>query len=134
MPHSSTSKPSSNSRSRSSAPAQSTSSTSHSSSSRSNPTPAAFNKDLSKVLGPDGKLLPEEKARRERLGLCSYCGEDHDLDRCPIKPAGPTSKEDPSSSRPTTPSKPTGSSSGSPQAAQVVDPIAEESDAADSDL
>jgi len=27
-------------------------------------------KDLSAVLGPDGKLLPEEKEHRKKLGLC----------------------------------------------------------------
>jgi len=37
-------------------------------------------KDLSAVLGPDGKLLPEEKERRKKLGLCLRHGVKDD---CP---------------------------------------------------
>lgn len=42
--------------------------------------------DLSKVLGEDGKLLPEEKERRKKNGLCIICGsKDHMADRCPSR-------------------------------------------------
>ena len=42
------------------------------------------NPDLSNVLGPDGKLLPEEKARRKQNDLCLICGaEGHFSDKCP---------------------------------------------------
>jgi hypothetical protein len=44
-------------------------------------------KDFSNILGPDGKLLPEEKARRKKLGSCVYCAQKHSTDQCPIKPA-----------------------------------------------
>ena len=40
-------------------------------------------KDLTKILGDDGKLLPAEIERRNRLGLCSYCGDKHARDDCP---------------------------------------------------
>lgn len=40
--------------------------------------------DLSKILGPDGKLLPEEKERRKQNDLCMVCGEKgHYSDKCP---------------------------------------------------
>jgi len=39
--------------------------------------------DLSKVLGPDGKLLPEEKERRKQNDLCMVCGDKgHFADKC----------------------------------------------------
>lgn len=85
-------------------------------------------KDLSKVLGPDGKLLPEEKARREKLGLCFYCAEKHATDQCPKKAA----KKDTTTSQPSTTPKTTTSttSSSKPKGriAQVVTPVAEESE------
>ena len=40
--------------------------------------------DLSKVLGPDRKLLPEEKERRKKNDLCLVCGgKGHFSDKCP---------------------------------------------------
>jgi len=55
--------------------------------------------DLSKVLGPDGKLLPEEKDRRKRLNLCIICAaKDHMSDKCPArkeKAQGRTARLDP---------------------------------------
>jgi len=40
--------------------------------------------DLSKVLGPDGKLLPEEKERWKQNDLCMVCGDKgHFADKCP---------------------------------------------------
>jgi hypothetical protein len=121
-------KPTSTSQSHSSAPAPSTSSSTH-----SKPTPAADTKDLSSILGPNSKLLPEEKARHEKLGLCTYCGKDHSTDQCPTKPAG-------SSDKLATPSKSTSSSSNGSKpkgrVAQVVDPVADSDtgDAADMDF
>jgi hypothetical protein len=120
----------SNTQSRSSAPAQSSSS----SSSCTTPTPAANTKDLSKILGPDGKLLPEEKAHCEKLGLCTYCAEKHAMENCPSKPASSMPKES-SANKSASPSKSTSSLSNSSkpkgQVAQVVDPITEESDTGD---
>ena len=86
-------------------------------------------KDLSKILGPDGKLLPEEKARCERLGLCSYCGKDHPPP-CNLRPK---SKEASSSDKLSSSSsnKSSSNSSGSKpkgRVAQVVDSVPEESD------
>lgn len=44
--------------------------------------------DLSNVLGPDGKLLPEEKERRKKNDLCLVCGsEGHFSDKCPHRKA-----------------------------------------------
>jgi hypothetical protein len=66
---------SSRSASRSSTPAASGSSTSKS-----------RKPDLSKVLGPDGNLLPEEKERRKKQGLCIICAsKDHLADQCPAR-------------------------------------------------
>src|SRR5258706_901123 len=40
--------------------------------------------DLSKILGPDGKLLPEEKERRRKNDLCMICGsKNHFAKKCP---------------------------------------------------
>jgi len=125
------SKSTSQSQSRSSASAQSTSS----SNSRSTQTPTAKTKDLSKILGPDGKLLPEEKARREKLGLCTYCAEKHATDICPSKPASSTPKEGTSSDKPSTPSKSTSNSSNGSKpkgrVVQVTNPIASDSNTGD---
>jgi hypothetical protein len=124
------SKSTSNTQSRSSAPAQSSSS----SSSRTALTPTANTKDLSKILGPDGKLLPEEKAHHEKLGLCTYCAEKHTTENCPSKPASSMLKES-SANKSASPSKSTSnlSSSSKPkgQVVQVIDPVAEESDTRD---
>ena len=72
------------------------SSHSHTTRSRSNSratTPAASSStsaskpkktDLTKILGPDGKLLPEERERRRKNNLCMICGSDkHFVDKCP---------------------------------------------------
>ena len=70
------------------------SSTSHSKTASRSSTPAATpaassspNKpDLTKVLGPDGKLLPEEKERRKKNDLCLVCGaKGHFSDKCPLR-------------------------------------------------
>jgi hypothetical protein len=37
-------------------------------------------------LDSKGKVTEEEKARRARLGLCSYCGGKHTIDDCTVKP------------------------------------------------
>ena len=63
---------------------------SHQKSSSRGSTPAASGSskkpDLSKILGPDGKLLPEEKECRKRNNLCIICGsKDHMADRCPSR-------------------------------------------------
>ncbi|KNZ46587.1 uncharacterized protein VP01_7145g1, partial [Puccinia sorghi] len=59
---------------------------------KSDPTPSTLkNKDGSKsrkptkialVLNKEGQLNSEEQARREREGLCLYCGGKHELDSC----------------------------------------------------
>ena len=42
--------------------------------------------DLSKVLGPDGKLLPAEKERRKKNNLCLICAaKDHHAEQCPSR-------------------------------------------------
>lgn len=42
--------------------------------------------DLSNVLGPDGRLLPEEKERRKKNNLCLICAlKDHFSDKCPSR-------------------------------------------------
>ena len=86
---------------------------------------------LSSILGPDGKLLPEEKAHHERLGLCSYCSKDH-LPPCNLKPKpkeGSSSDNPPTS--PLLSSKSNSNSfSSKPKghAAHVIDSVSEESD------
>jgi hypothetical protein len=46
--------------------------------------PASKKTDLTKILGPDGKLLPEERERRRKNNLCMICGSDkHFVDKCP---------------------------------------------------
>ena len=71
----SSSKSSASKSSRSSTPSSSTASSS-----------APKTSDLSKVLGPDGKLLPEEKERRRKNNLCLMCGsKDHFVDKCPTR-------------------------------------------------
>ena len=109
-------------------------STSSSQSKSSSSTPTTLKstsgaKDLSKILGPDGKLLPEEKARRERLGLCSYCSKDHPAP-CNLrpKPKEASSSDESSSS---SSNKLNSNSSGSKpkgRVAQVVDLVPKESD------
>ena len=86
-------------------------------------------KDLSKILGPDGKLLPKEKARCKRLGLCSYCSKDHPPP-CDLRPK---SKEASSSDKLSSSSsnKLNSNSSGSKpkgRVAQVIDSVPKESD------
>jgi len=40
---------------------------------------------LSKVLGPNGKLLPKEKEHCKKHGLCIICAlKDHMADKCPL--------------------------------------------------
>ena len=47
-------------------------------------TPKPKNQDIAKFLGPDGKLLPEEKERRKQNDLCIICGgSGHFSDKCP---------------------------------------------------
>ena len=42
--------------------------------------------DLSKILGPDGKLLPAEKDRRRKNNLCLICAaKDHHAEQCPSR-------------------------------------------------
>ena len=44
--------------------------------------------NLTNVLGPDGKLLPEEKERRKKNNLCLICAsKDHYSDKCPSRKA-----------------------------------------------
>ncbi|KAG9061480.1 hypothetical protein KI688_010541 [Linnemannia hyalina] len=43
-----------------------------------------------------GPLPPSERLRRQKEGLCTYCGSaDHWLDDCPKKPAKPSFKNAP---------------------------------------
>ena len=104
----------------------STSSRSNSSTPKSSTT-MPKSKDLTSILGMDGKLLPEEKACRKRLGLCSYCGGNHE--QCDCKLPGSSSKESTSSNKSSTLSKSTSNTaSGSTpkgHVAQVVDPAAD---------
>jgi hypothetical protein len=78
----------------SSSSGSSRSKSSHSKSASRSSTPAASGSsssaskkpDLSKVLGPDRKLLPEEKERRKKQGLCIICAsKDHMAERCPSR-------------------------------------------------
>ena len=58
--------------------------TTPSASSSSAPAPKPKKTDLTKILGPDGKLLPEERERRRKNNLCMICGSDkHFADKCP---------------------------------------------------
>ena len=44
--------------------------------------------DLTNVLGPDGKLLPEEKEHCKKNNLCLICtSKDHYSDKCPSRKA-----------------------------------------------
>ena len=86
-------------------------------------------KDLSKILGPDGKLLPKEKVCCKRLGLCNYCSKDHPPP-CDLRPK---SKEASSSNKLSSSSsnKSNNNTSGSKpkgHVAQVIDSVPEESD------
>jgi hypothetical protein len=98
---------------------------------RPNSTPLSSTKDLTKILGPDGKLLPAERARCESLGLCTYCGEKHSP-VCPTKPTKPKPTEDSSNQNSASSSKSNNSTSNNSKGkgcvAQVVDTIAEESE------
>ncbi|KNZ47377.1 hypothetical protein VP01_6447g1, partial [Puccinia sorghi] len=38
--------------------------------------------EIASVLNKEGQLNSEERARREREGLCLYCGGKHELDSC----------------------------------------------------
>jgi len=71
---------SSSSPSKSSSQSKSSSRTSTPTASSSKPSKS----DISKVLGPDGKLLPEEKERRKKNNLCLICAsKEHFVDKCP---------------------------------------------------
>jgi hypothetical protein len=111
-----------NSNNNNSASTPAKSSTSSSSQQKSKSSDKGKGKDLSNILSPDGKLLPEEKARREKLGLCSYCAEKHVTDTCPRKPTNSQSSQN---------DKPTSSSTSMPKpkgrVAQVASPSANES-------
>ncbi|KIY60647.1 hypothetical protein CYLTODRAFT_484223 [Cylindrobasidium torrendii FP15055 ss-10] len=48
-------------------------------------------------LGANGKLTAEERSRREREGLCSYCGEKHNVRDCKKKPSASQASVGPSS-------------------------------------
>lgn len=59
-------------------------SSSNSSSSSSTPKPGVDNSAYAKHLASDGKLKQDEKERRQKNGLCLYCGgKGHDLNSCP---------------------------------------------------
>lgn len=48
--------------------------------------PAAKNPTYAKNLGNDGHLTPSEKERRQKDGLCLYCGgKNHDVASCPTR-------------------------------------------------
>src|SRR5258706_8692217 len=96
------------------------------SSSHSTTTSTSKTEDLMKILGPDSKLLPEERAHHEKLGLCTYCRDDHSSEKCPTKPNYP--KDSSSSKSPTLPKLTSSSSISSRpkgQVAQVTEPIVE---------
>lgn len=58
------------------------------------PTTTSMDMDLSHVR--HGPLSPSERLRRQKEGLCTYCGSaDHWLDDCPKKPAKPSFKNAP---------------------------------------
>src|SRR6201996_2238823 len=70
----------------------STSSSTPSSSDKKRTPPAKNTSDspLAKVLTPSGHLTPEEKERRRREGLCTYCGEaGHLAVKCPKNSSKP---------------------------------------------
>ena len=138
QPKSSTSMSNSSSHSQQTSQLKSSSTTSRSTSlapKQSNATPKP--KDLTSILGSDGKLLPEEKACCKQLGLCSYCGGNHE--QCNLKPSGSSSNTNNSSntsSNTSTPSKTTSNtaSSSKPKGCitQIVDSAADTSDTGDS--
>ena len=89
-------------------------------------------KDLTKILRPDSKLLPEEHACHKRLGLCGYCGEKHG-EKCPTKPLKEAYLDNPSTL--SKPSNLSNSSKPKGQVAQVVEDSESDSrDVADSDF
>jgi hypothetical protein len=122
--HSNNNNSNNNSNSNNSASTPTKSSTSLSSQQKSKSSDKGKGKDLSNILGPDRKLLPEEKARCKTLGLCSYCAEKHATDTCLCKPANSQSSQN---------DKPTSSSTSMPKpkgrVAQVASPSTDESSA-----
>jgi hypothetical protein len=48
--------------------------------------------EISKVLNTEGGLKADEKARREKEGLCMYCGGKHQLDACAKRAAREAAK------------------------------------------
>ncbi|KAH9443552.1 hypothetical protein Pst134EA_033019 [Puccinia striiformis f. sp. tritici] len=63
-------------------PQQSSGSSSTPASSSSKPRTRTTPKDIISVLSKEGFLKDDERARREKEGLCMYCGGKHDLDTC----------------------------------------------------
>ena len=72
---------------------QNSSGTSSNQSNKSNPSkpnppkPNTPNNKPMLPLGEDGHLKSNEKERRQRLGLCLYCGDKHSLEECPKRKA-----------------------------------------------
>ncbi|KAI7943459.1 hypothetical protein MJO28_010987 [Puccinia striiformis f. sp. tritici] len=85
----------SNSNKSSKKPQQQSSGTPASSSSK--PRTRTTPQEISSVLSKEGFLKGDERARREKEGLCMYCGGKHDLDTCAKRLAReatkPTSKK-----------------------------------------
>ncbi|KNZ61663.1 hypothetical protein VP01_13738g1 [Puccinia sorghi] len=48
--------------------------------------------EIASVLNKEGQLNLEERARREREGLCLYCGGKHELESCVKQNAHEASK------------------------------------------
>ncbi|KAI9629667.1 hypothetical protein KEM48_012731 [Puccinia striiformis f. sp. tritici PST-130] len=63
-------------------PQQSSGSSSTPALSSSKPRTRTTPKDIISVLSKEGFLKDDERARREKEGLCMYCGGKHDLDTC----------------------------------------------------
>ena len=49
-------------------------------------------KPYANKLGADGKLKPEERERRKKLGLCMFCGGNHATDDCNKRPGQASGK------------------------------------------
>ena len=49
-------------------------------------------KPYANKLGSDGKLKPEERERRKKLGLCMFCGGNHATDECNKRPGQASGK------------------------------------------
>src|SRR5258708_8440340 len=128
MQQSSKSSSNSSSNSQSSAPSTSKSSSSTSASLQTK------TKDLSNILGPDGKLMPEEKAHHEKQGLCLYCGEKHATNDCPKKSTSSkmneisTNAKSLSSSSSKSTSSTSSSSKPKGHTVQVISPVSDDSD------